>query len=161
MNFDQLTDHMIATANDDYATSARLMIECLQLIPFHLPLVGQTGTEVARRYWIHHSVSALDLERARVECWNYLDERSASTNTDEPEYCALRAVICVLYGEPPSDDIGELIEFFNQMLRGALNQESDEDFSAAVVSVVDGFSRKGKLKRGHSTFSPAAGDPEK
>ena len=89
MSFDQLTDHMIATANDDYGTSARLMKdECLQLIPFYLPLVGQTGTEVARQYRIHHSVSASDLERARVECWNYLDERSASTNTDEPEYRA-------------------------------------------------------------------------
>jgi hypothetical protein len=142
MSFGQLTDHMIATTNDDYGTSARLMIECLQLIPFYLPLVGQTGTEVARRYWTLHSASASDLERARVECWNYLDERSASTNTDEPEYCALRAVICVLYAKPPSDDIGELIEFFNQMLRGALIQKSDEDFLAAVVSVVDGFPRK-------------------
>ena len=93
MNLDKLTDHMITTVSDDYGTSVRLMIECLRVIPFQLPPVGSSGIEIARRYWTDHSVPKPDLERARVECWNYLDERSASTNTEEPEYCGLRAVI--------------------------------------------------------------------
>src|SRR5579862_8609514 len=102
MSLEQLTDQMLTTAKDDYGTLTRLMIECLELVPFRLPAVGEAATKIARQYWTERSLPASVLEHARVDCWNYLDQRSASTNTVVPEYCAVRAVICVLYPEAPS-----------------------------------------------------------
>lgn len=119
MSIYELTDRMIAVCNNDYAALARIMIECTQSVSPQLPPVGITGIKVARQYWVEKSVPASKLEDARVDCWNYLDERSASTNTEVPEYCALRAVICVLYEEGSSDDLGDVACFFNEMLQGA------------------------------------------
>lgn len=141
MNLGDLTDRMSSVSSNNYDTSVRLMIECLQVIPFQLPKVGISGIELARRYWNDGSASTskFDLEQARVACWNYLDERSASTNTEQPDYCAMRAVISVLYPDPPSDDIGELLFFFNQMLQGALSGQSESECCDNVNSVVDEF----------------------
>jgi hypothetical protein len=140
MSLDELTEHMIAVCNNRYTSLVRVMIECAQLAWSQLPPVGVAGIKVARDYWVEQSVPASKLEHARVDCWNYLDERSASTNTVVPEYCAVRAVICVLYAEPPSDDLGDIVCFFNAMLQGALNLGNDEAFTATVGSVVDSFS---------------------
>ncbi len=142
MNLDELTDAMTATASGDYKTSVRLMVKCLRVIPFPVPDVVITGIELARRYWKHGSASETDLERARVACWNYLDHVASSTNTIEPEFCAIRAVICVLYPNAPSDDIGELIDFFNQMLRGTLAKDDEDSFSEKVMAVVEEFTKK-------------------
>jgi hypothetical protein len=131
-------DHIIESGNNDYASSMRIMIQCLQLIRCIVPAVGVASMKVARRFWEFHSVPTSDLERARVNCWQYLDERSASTNTELPEYCAVRAVICVLYAEPPSDDLSELVGFFVEMLAGALDHESESTFVSRVISAVDG-----------------------
>jgi len=144
---DELTERMIVAISGDYESSVRLMIECLQLISSPMPDPGSSGIALAKRYWLDQSVTSSDLEEARVDCWKYLDERSASTNTDEPEYCALRAVICVLFPPPCSDDIRESISFFNEMLRGALPQESDDAFAATVNSIIDRFSADRRLQK--------------
>jgi len=123
-----------------------LMIECLRAIPTALPTVGVDAIQTARRFWIEHSVPASNLEKARVACWTYLDERSASTNTDVPEYCAVRAVICVLYADPPSKDLGDLIEFFGEMLAGALNSGTHDSVFADLVPAVEDFlANRGRL----------------
>jgi len=139
MSLDKLIDHMVAIVSGSYANCVRLMIDCLGVIPFRLPDVALQGIDVAKRYWMERSVPASELEHARVACWNYLDERSASTNTENPEYCGIRAVICTLYPEPPSDDIGELVCFFSEMLRATVPHESDEMFFEAVSFVVERF----------------------
>lgn len=142
MTVDELTDKMITLTSNDYATATRLMVECLQVIPFELPPVAISGVDVARRYWVDGSVPKQETERRRVECWDYLDELSASTNTDEPEFCAIRAVICVLYADPESDDLGEIVDFFNQMLRGTMIEDDENAFSKKVLAIVDKFSRE-------------------
>jgi len=141
MYLDDLTDRMTATVGEDYGKSVRLMIECLQLIPFHMPHVASIGLGVANRYWIKHSLLDSELEKARVDCWNYADERSESTDTETPEDFAVRAVICVLYEAPPEEGIDEAISFFNEMLRGALNEKSNQAFVKSINYIIDVFSR--------------------
>ena len=53
------------------------------------------------------------LEKARVSCWHYLDERSASTDFTTPEHCAIRAAICFLYeGPTQGGDAIDLVDWF-------------------------------------------------
>lgn len=102
----------------------RLLLECLTLIKDDLPAIGLEALSIAEKYWVDKIIVSSELESVRVRCWRFLDERNAATNTQEKQYCALRAVICVLYAEPPSDDIGELIEFFMEMMSSLLSVES-------------------------------------
>ncbi len=140
INHDSLTDRMAAVANYDYNTSVRLMLRCLAVIPVKLPPVAISSFEVASRYWIDRTVPKAELEKARIDCWNYLDERAVSTNTIDPEPSAVRAVICVLYDAPPSDDVAELLEFFNQVLIASFGKQADE-LSCKVSSIVEEFDK--------------------
>jgi hypothetical protein len=119
-----------------------MMIECLKLVSFALPQVAASAMDIARRYWIDGSVPLSDLETLRVQCWEYLNERSASTNTIAPEFCAIRAVICVLYASSQPHDVGDRVYFFNEMMRGALKHEDDRTFFEKMISIVDKFSKK-------------------
>lgn len=140
MNLENLTDRMVALAKYDYETSVRLMLRCLAVIPIQLPQVAISAIDLATRYWNDRSIPKDELEEARVRCWNYLDEQSASTNTIDPEACALRAVICVLYEAPPSDEIAELIAFFNQVLFASFGNEVGK-LGEQVSLVVEEFAR--------------------
>ena len=139
MNLYDLTDKMLAVSSADYDTSVRLIFACLKLIRFPLPQVALSGIEIARQYWIDGSVPRSAMESARVACWRYLDEQDATWNTEEPEFCAIRAVICVLHPDPPSDDVGDLVEFFNEVLRGALKDLDDDAFFRKVKCIVCEF----------------------
>ena len=116
MNLDSLIDEVIIVTSDDYEKCVLFMIHCLPLIADACPEIGGQGIRSATQYWIDESIDQAELERMRVECWNYLDANSASTNLEKPEFCAIRAVICVLYSEPQSDDNGELLDWFFKML---------------------------------------------
>lgn len=116
MTLDQLVDVIESDVGDSYEQCICLMLGCITLVEKFLPKIGFEALELARKYWMEKSINSSQLEEARVRCWQYLDKRNASTNTQEKEYCALRSVICVLYVEQPSDDIGELIEFFLEMI---------------------------------------------
>jgi len=140
MNIEKLTDYMLTAANEHYPTLVRLMIECLTIIPFQTPPVGASGIKIVRQFWIKVLRDKEELERARVECWMYLDSHSASTNTEVPEFCALRAVICVLDEEAPSEDLEEGVDFFIHMLRGTLPEEDDNGFSLKLCTIVENFS---------------------
>ncbi len=116
MNIDELTDIIINATADNYEACIRFLVKSLSLIQEFCPQVALSGIDVAHKYWIESSIDSAGLEDARVKCWKYLDAKSASNNTQEKAFCAIRAVICVLYAESPSQDNGELIDCFLQMV---------------------------------------------
>jgi len=83
---------------------------------FNLPAVAIDALEIARRFQ-RSQASPEQLARARVKCWEFLDAKSASTDFSQPETCAIRAVICFLYAEPPSDDVAELLSWFLTLVK--------------------------------------------
>lgn len=92
--------------------SIDFMIAYLSDLKSPLPDVAERGLNVARKVRIGHA-DASELERARIECWKYLSERSASTETTSPLYCGVRAVICVLWDNvPQGGDVADLLDFF-------------------------------------------------
>lgn len=116
MNIDKLTNIMLEATSDNYEACVRLMLKCLSLVQECCPSIALAGIAVANKYWIDNSADAMELNDARVKCWDFLEGESASANTHEKTFCAVRAVICVLYTKPPSEDNGELIDWFLQML---------------------------------------------
>lgn len=55
----------------------------------------------------------MDLEDARIRCWEYLDSINASTRLDSPGVLVTRAVICVLDPSPEHDEFSEdAVEWF-------------------------------------------------
>jgi len=121
ITLDDIVDIIEANVGEGYDRCIRVLLGCVALVKSHLPDVGIEALSVAEKYWLEQSLSSDQLEAERIKCWNYLDERGASTNTQDKEYCALRAVICLLHAQQPSDDIGELIEFFLEMVDSITN----------------------------------------
>lgn len=132
-NLDQFVDRIALIGEASYDTCIRLLVECMALVKDDLPVIGLEALYVAEKYWLDKSLLAGELEITRVRCWCFLDERNAATNTQEKQYCALRAVMCVLYAEPPSDDIGELIEFFIEMMSAVVGVQAIEKKLLALM----------------------------
>jgi hypothetical protein len=87
---------------------------------------------VATRYWAGQATET-ELEAARVGCWRVLDESNAATNLADKEHCATRAVICVTYATPSSDDIVEVLTWFVKVVRLAGCPESHIESSLIEV----------------------------
>ena len=137
---DNLVDFFESQVAGDFDKCICVMLSCVVLVENHLPDVGYKSISIAKNYWLDGKKEQESLKGARVECWNYLDERNASTNTQEKRYCALRAVICTLYAEMPSDDIGEFIEFFLEMV-----SEVEEDLELLHSVIVRGTKERGSI----------------
>jgi hypothetical protein len=140
MTLDDLIDEIISITSDEYEKCVFFMIKCLSLIVKVCPEIGIQGINTATRYWIEKSIDQAELEKARVECWDYLDVNSASTNIVESKFCAVRAVICVLYSEPPSEDNGELLDWFFKMLT-SVDTNTDSLFKD-VLAILEDFKTK-------------------
>ena len=139
MSLDDLIDEVVSITSDEYEKCILFMIRCLPLVAFVNPEVGIQGITTATRYWIDKSADKAELDRARVACWNYLDTNSASTNIDEKKFCAVRAVICVLYSRAEYEDNGELLEWFFQMLSTISNDDNAllADLSEILADQID------------------------
>lgn len=132
-NLDQFVDRIALIGEASYDTCIRLLVECMALVKDDLPVIGLEALSIAEKYWIDKSIVSAELESVRVRCWRFLDERNAATNAQEKQYFAVRAVICVLYAEPPSDDIGELIEFFMEMMSAVVGVQAIEKKLLALM----------------------------
>jgi hypothetical protein len=132
-NLDQFVDRIALIGEASYDTCIRLLVECMALVKDDLPVIGLEALSIAEKYWIDKSIVSAELESVRVRCWRFLDERNATTNVQEKQYCALRAVMCVLYAEPPSDDIGELLEFFMEMISAVVSVQAIEKKLLALM----------------------------
>ncbi|WP_426344819.1 hypothetical protein ACN9MU_15265 [Pseudoduganella sp. R-32] len=94
--------------DSSHATVARLMCRCMQLVSEYLPPVGGDALQQATRFWLDQSLDGTSLEDARISCWRYLNSKHGnSTSIDDKEDAAMRALLCVLYEKPQSDEFTE------------------------------------------------------
>jgi hypothetical protein len=105
--FEQQFGHVTA-----FGRARDFMIDYLGKLQTPLPAVAAEGLAIARKFQ-NAEVGPDQVEKARLSCWSYLNERSASTDFTTPEHCAIRAAISLLYVAPaPGDDAIDLIDFF-------------------------------------------------
>ena len=97
--------------NEAFRRVCNFVIAFVELFQGTIPLVAKDALIVVKAFW-RGDASAEQVELARIKCWEYLDSKSASTDFSNPETCAIRAVICILYAEPPSEDMAELVGWF-------------------------------------------------
>ncbi len=117
-------DEQVGLAN--YADLCiHFMLESCKLIRERLSDAGKSALDVAERYWTGLGTER-DLEAARVACWQELDAKSWSVNTTEPEACASRAVICLLYPRWSEGEALEHIEWFMQLSNKAEDHWLDQ-----------------------------------
>lgn len=103
-------------AREANAVLMRFMCRCLMLVHQLLPEVGRSALDVAKAFWLEGRGKAEALLGARVECWRYLDAKSSSTDIKDQEDAVMRAVICVLFTEPESEDFyPETVRWFANM----------------------------------------------
>lgn len=117
----ELEDYLARTlqhfsVDEAHAILMRFMCRCLMLVQQFLPEVGRNALDVAKAFWLDGTGQAEALLAARIECWGYLDDRGSSTDVRDQGDAAMRAVICVLYTQPGSDDFSaETIRWFADM----------------------------------------------
>jgi len=85
----------------------RLFCICLGALAGLLPLVASRAFATASAYWLDGEGAVHDLDRAREECWKYLDSIGSNTTLSSPAVIATRAVICALYPEPQGEEFDE------------------------------------------------------
>ena len=146
MSLDDLIDEVITITSDEYGKCMVFMIRCLSLVTDDCPEIGIQGIDTATKYWILKSVTDNALENARIDCWDYLDANSASTNIEEAKYCAMRAVICALYSEAQSDDNGELLDWFFKML--ATIEGDTNKLSKDLLQIFANYQKVCYMRRG-------------
>lgn len=112
--------------DEAHAVLMRFMCRCLMIVRKFLPELGQRALDLAGMFWLEGKGQAADLLAARVDCWNYLDAKHRSAEIRDQEDAALRAVICVLYAEPESEDFSvETVRWFAGLF-DRLGNYSDE-----------------------------------
>lgn len=104
------------SATEAHAILMGFMCRCLPLAQEFLPEIGRNALNSATTFWLSGQGRAEDFLTARIDCWNYLDSKHRSTDIQDREDAAMRAVICVLYAEPESDDFSaEAVRWFADM----------------------------------------------
>lgn len=102
---------------DAHAELMRFMCRCMAQVKMNLPAEGRSALDLAKLFWFEGSTRSQALVDARIECWNYLDTKAGGAGVGDQEEAAMRAVICVLYPEPESDDFSaETARWFADML---------------------------------------------
>ncbi|KZN69229.1 hypothetical protein [Pseudoalteromonas luteoviolacea] len=137
MTIDDLIDEVIDFASGKHEKCMVIMINCITLISDKVPEVGERALEVAVKFWIEESADSTALDKARVQCWDYLNAYSASTNIKDAKYCALRAVICVLYADFKGEDTDETLEFFMKMFE-LIYKDTDKMINELLL-IIEGF----------------------
>lgn len=103
--------------DDSYPFLMRFMCRCLELIKEFLPEVGNDALETAKFFWLKGKGQENSLTEARIRCWNHLDAKGRSIEIKDKEDAAMRALLCVLYATPDSDDFAlEAVHWFVSML---------------------------------------------
>lgn len=130
MNLDlQIVDEFEQRFGESAAHSRaqHFMLAYLSLMSQPLPEVAARNLDIARQF-LNGSLLRESLFEARVSCWKYLDLRKASTDITKPEYCAIRAVICLLDDRPgDGGDAVDLIDFFLDVANKFEDQSENAD----------------------------------
>jgi len=113
---------------DAFCVVRCVMLEAMESAQVPKPKIVQDALIIGREFQ-SGVASAKQLEQSRVSCWEFADSRSASTDFSDPEVCAVRAAICFLYADPPSEDLPELVNWFFILLEKAGGQVVDPESS--------------------------------
>jgi hypothetical protein len=107
------------------------MLAYLRQVIAPLPDIAARGLALAIRFQ-NGLLPPGRITEARVECWKYLKEHRATYDFQTPEYCAVRAVICVLHEDrnPGEDDVADTVDFFLRMA------DRFEDHSSSAPSLL-------------------------
>ena len=124
---DGVTQH--SNAHEAHLILMRFMCRCLSLVQQALPATGRKAFSLATSFWLEGEGTAEGLLSARIECWSYLDAKGRSTEINDVEDAAMRALICVLYAEPESEDFSaDTVRWFANMFDqlGHFSQETTQ-----------------------------------
>ncbi|NRF13129.1 hypothetical protein [Vibrio coralliilyticus] len=134
MTIDDLVDDVIDYNSGKYEKCMVFMVHCMDLISDKLPEVGEQALDVASKFWTQNMVDSIQLDNAKIQCWEYLKYYSATTNVKEVRFCAMRAVICLLYTDYKDEDADETLAFFFKMLELIYGNEAKlvEDLSLTI-----------------------------
>lgn len=91
------------------------MLECASLIESRMPSLAVKALETARAYSAQEKPLA-SVRGAIEDCWHSVNQSSIAS--DDPDACAIRALICVLHeqSQPGSADLVDLLSFFLNLL---------------------------------------------
>lgn len=115
-SINELCSYLKSRIHGDYQNCIEFMIECTKIYHKFIPAVGIKSLEIAKDYWLEKKSGVGDLEIAKVNCWNFLDENKLSTRFDTPEACALRAMMLLLYPESDNEHPDDNLDFYFDML---------------------------------------------
>lgn len=104
------------------------MLDCAALAQSSMPSRAVQALETARAY----SIRELPLSSVReaIEgCWHDVDQNAINGCTDDPDTCAIRALICLLQeqSQPGSEDFVDLLSFFLNLLN-RVESHAEEQF---------------------------------
>jgi hypothetical protein len=94
----------------------KFMLDCLELIQDDCPDVAKEGIAAGVAY-CEGSITAKELENARVKCWKYLDKHYEIDDFKTKEVCMIKAVNSALYSEMNSYEVDDTISFFAGMMK--------------------------------------------
>lgn len=115
-----------STPHEAHLILMRFMCRCLSLVQHVVPETGRKAFNLAASFWLEDEGAAQGLLAARIECWSYLDAKCRSTDINDVQDAAMRALICVLYAEPESEDFSaDTVRWFADMF-DQLGQFSEE-----------------------------------
>ncbi len=125
-----------------FRVAHQLKVECLSILPFDLPEVGQTGIQIAWEHWFEHLHTQQFVSAAARNCRDYLQRRSAFVVPKAPEHFALKAIGIALspfYTDAVRDNYSVGLQSFAKNLRRAFCPDDDEVFLECLSPVVDAF----------------------
>jgi hypothetical protein len=93
------------------------MFECVDLISARMPEVGHDSLEIGKAF-AAKQLGAEQLDEAIRRCWDWCDARQKQPANNEPEWSAVRAVLCILITElqPDPREFLDTTSFFLQLL---------------------------------------------
>jgi hypothetical protein len=94
-----------------FKMKCRFQLAYIALIQAARPNVLDSAILTANKYFSGET-SEIELKKARVACWEYLDSINASVDVSTPENCFVRAVICCLYPKPEDNDLHYQLSWF-------------------------------------------------
>ena len=107
-------------ASDYEGSRVPFMLDCASLSQSRMPARAAKALETARAFSAHE-VPLASVHEVIKECWRELDQEVVDRSRDDPNACAIRAVICILseQSQPESGDFVNLLSFFLNLLNQA------------------------------------------
>jgi hypothetical protein len=115
-----------------FKKKCRFQLAYISLIQAARPAVVDSAILIANKFF-KDETSEIELEKARVACWQFLTNINASSDVSTPENCFVRAVICCLYPKPEDDDLHYQLSWFLVLARKV------EDHTLALPILVEEF----------------------